>query len=404
MMPLARRQLLVTTAAIASTLAVPVRAAEPIRIGDINSYTRMAAFTGPYLEGMQLGLTQVNARGGIDGRPLELVSRDDGGEPGEAVRIAAEMLERDRVAMLSGGFFSNVGLALASFAKERKALYLAGEPLADALVWQSGNRFTYRLRPSTWMQAAMLAEEAAKHPARRWATIAPNYAYGQEAVAAFKAIMARKRPDITWVGAQWPALFKINAGAEAQALARAEPEAIYNVTFGSDLAKLVREGTDRGLFEDRLVVGLLTGEPEYLEPLGQDTPEGWLVTGYPWRQIKTPAHLAFVEAYQAHDGHDPKLGSVVGYNMALAMAALLRRTGGPAPAPALAAAMDGLTFDSPFGPVTFRPQDHQSTMGAYVGYTTLVNGAGTMRDWHYADGAAYLPPDDEVARLRPANG
>ena len=67
MMPLARRQLLVTTAAIASTLAVPVRAAEPIRIGDINSYTRMAAFTGPYLEGMQLGLTQVNARGGIDG-------------------------------------------------------------------------------------------------------------------------------------------------------------------------------------------------------------------------------------------------------------------------------------------------------------------------------------------------
>ena len=321
------------------------------------------------------------------------------------MRIAAEMLERDRVAMLSGGFFSNVGLALASFAKERKALYLAGEA--------ARRRARVAERQPLHLPPAPLDLDAGRHagrggprstPARRWATIAPNYAYGQEAVAAFKAIMARKRPDITWVGAQWPALFKINAGAEAQALARAEPEAIYNVTFGSDLAKLVREGTDRGLFEDRLVVGLLTGEPEYLEPLGQDTPEGWLVTGYPWRQIKTPAHLAFVEAYQAHDGHDPKLGSVVGYNMALAMAALLRRTGGPAPAPALAAAMDGLTFDSPFGPVTFRPQDHQSTMGAYVGYTTLVNGAGTMRDWHYADGAAYLPPDDEVARLRPANG
>ena len=403
-MTLARRELLVTTAALAMGVAIRARAAEPIRLGDINSYTRMAAFTGPYLEGMQLGLAQVNAHGGIDGRPLELVSRDDGGEPGEAVRIAAEMLERDHVAMLSGGFFSNVGLALASLARERKALYLAGEPLADALVWQNGNRFTFRLRPSTWMQAAMLAEEAARKPAKRWATIAPNYAYGQEAVAAFKSIMSRKRPDITWVGAQWPAQFKINAGAEAQALARAEPDAIYNVTFGSDLAKLVREGTDRGLFEDKLVVGLLTGEPEYLDPLGQDTPEGWLVTGYPWRQIKTPAHLAFVKAYQAQAGHDPKLGSVVGYNMALAMAALFAKTKGPAEPEALADAMRGLAFDSPFGRVTFRPQDHQSTMGAFVGYTTLEDGQGTMRDWHYADGADYLPPDAEVAKLRPAPG
>lgn len=407
-----RRTLLAAATALAGLLAggatpsSPARAAEtgPVRIGDINSYTRMAAFTEPYRKGMQLALEQANARGGAGGRPLELVSRDDAGEPGEAVKIAEEMLSRDRVALISGGFFSNVGLALASLAKQREVLYLAGEPLADALVWESGNRYTFRLRPSTYMQAAMLAEVAAKNPAKRWAAIAPNYAYGKEAVAAFKQVMGRLRPDVEWVAEQWPALFKIDAGAELQSLARANPEAVYNVTFGADLAKLAREGADRGFFEGRFMVGLLTGEPEYIDPLKEDTPEGWLVTGYPWDKVATPEHTAFVEAYRARWDDYPRLGSVVGYNVMAAVAALLDKTGGDTDGEKMADAMRGLTFASPLGPVTFRPQDHQATMGAHVGYTTVEDGRGTMRDWYYADGAKYLPSDEEVARLRPNGG
>jgi branched-chain amino acid transport system substrate-binding protein len=398
-----RRTFLATAAgAVAAPFAARAAEAGPVQIGDINSYTRMAAFTEPYRKGMQLALEQANARGGAGGRLLELVSRDDAGEPGEAVKIAEEMLARDRVALISGGFFSNVGLALASLAKQRRALYLAGEPLADALVWESGNRYTFRLRPSTYMQAAMLAEVAAKNPAKRWATIAPNYAYGKEAVAAFKQVMGGLRPDIEWVAEQWPALFKIDAGAEIQSLEAAEPEAVYNVVFGADLAKIVREGTDRGFFEGRFVVGLLTGEPEYIDPLKEDTPEGWLVTGYPWSKIGTPEHAAFVDAYRAKWDDYPRLGSVVGYNVMLAVAALLDKTGGSTETEALVDALRGLTFASPLGPITFRPEDHQATMGAYVGYTTLEDGRGTMRDWYYADGAGYLPSPEEVARLRPA--
>ena len=67
-----------------------------------------------------------------------------------------------------------------------------GAPLADALVWEKGHRYGYRLRPSTYMQAAMLVEEAAKLPAKRWATIAPNYEYGQSAVASFKELLKAK--------------------------------------------------------------------------------------------------------------------------------------------------------------------------------------------------------------------
>ena len=397
------RRILLTAAAASLTLPRLARAAEPVRVGDINSYTRMAAFTEPYRKGMRLAVEQVNGKGGAGGRQIELVSRDDAGEPGEAVRVAEEMLSRDRVALLSGGFFSNVGLALASLAKQRKQPYLAGEPLADALVWESGNRYTFRLRPGTYGQADMLAQVAAKRPAKRWATIAPNYAYGKVAVAAFKQVMGKLRPDVTWVAEQWPPLFKIDAGAEVQALARADPEAVYNVTFGPDLAKLVREGTDRGFFDgQRFVVGLLTGEPEYLDPLKVDTPEGWLVTGYPWDKIKTPEHVAFVDAYRAKWNDYPRLGSLVGYNLALAIASLLDKTGGDTDPERLADGLAGLTFASPLGPITFRPEDHQSTMGTFVGYTALENGRGTMRDWYYADGADHLPPPAEAAARRPA--
>ena len=221
--------------------------AETIRIGDINSYTRLPAHTVPYQQGAILAIEEINSSGGVLGQELELISHDDQGKPGEAVKVAERLFARDKVALISGSLFSHVGLALTAYAKQSKQLYVAAEPLADALVWAQGNRYTFRLRPSTYMQAAMLAAEAAKvEDAKRWATIAPNYAYGKDAVAAFQRVLTQLRPDVEFVGSQWPALFKIDAGAEVEALKRLEPDAVYNVTFGGDLAKLVREGKLRG--------------------------------------------------------------------------------------------------------------------------------------------------------------
>jgi branched-chain amino acid transport system substrate-binding protein len=379
-----------------------LRAAEPILVGEINSYSRLPAFTHPYRNGWQLAVEEINGAGGVLGRELKVISRDDAGKPGDAVKIAEELVSKDGVALLAGTFFSHIGLAVTDFAKQRKVLFVAAEPLSDAITWQKGNRYTFRLRPSTYIQANMLAEEAAKLPAKRWATIAPNYKYGQDAVASFKALLKAKRPDVEFVVEQWPALFKIDAGAEAQALLNANPEAIYNVTFGSDLAKFVREGALRGLFEGREVVSLLTGEPEYLDPLKGEAPDGWIVTGYPWYAIQTPEHKAFVEAYQAKYNDYPRLGSVVGYATFKAIAAIIAKAGST-DTEAMIAAAEGITVDSPLGPFSFRAIDHQSTMGAYVGRTKLEAGQGIMVDWHYANGADYMPSDEEVKRLRPGS-
>lgn len=374
-------------------------AADTIKIGEINTYSKLTSFTFPYRKGWQLALEEINAAGGVNGRKIEVISRDDAGKPGDAVRIAEELIRKDRVALIMGSFFSNVGLALTDFAKRKKVLYIAAEPLADAVVWAKGNRYTFRLRPSTYMQAAMLAVQASKNPAKRWATIAPNYAYGKDAVASFKKVLKVKRPDVEFVAEQWPALFKINAGSEIQALADAKPEAIYNVTFGGDLAKFVREGNLRGFFKDVFVVSLLTGEPEYLDPLKNEAPEGWLVTGYPWYAIKTPAHDKFLAAYQKKFNDYPRTGSIVGYNVMLTVYHMLNKAKST-DTEKMVDVMEGLSFASPVGMVTYRKIDHQSTMGAYVGFTALKEGKGIMVDWTYLDGKDFLPSDEEVKKLR----
>ncbi len=383
-----------------AALAPSVRAQSEIKIGEINSYSGLPAFTEPYRKGWQLALEEINAAGGINGKKLMVVSKDDGGKPADAITAANELVSSEGVTMIMGTFFSNIGLAVSDFAKQKKVFFLAAEPLTDAIVWSQGNAYTFRLRPSNYVQAAMLAEQAAKLPAKRWATIAPNYEYGQSAVAVFKKLLSAKRPDIQWVGEQYPPQGKIDAGAVVEAIASTNPEAILNVEFGGDLTKLVREGNTRGLFKDRAVVSFLTGEPEYLDVLKDEAPQGWIVTGYPWYGIKTPEHDAFMKAYQAKYNDYPRLGSVVGYTTMKAAAAILTKAASTDPEKLIKAA-EGIESQSPFGKITFRASDHQSTLGAFVGTTALKDGKGVMIDFSYKDGAAYLPSDAEVKALRP---
>ncbi len=398
-----RRTILALTAGAAAGLAVPARAQQgPIRIGELNSYKVFPAFLEPYKKGWELAVEETNAAGGVLGRKIEIVSRDDSGTPGDAVRVAEELLSREQVSFLIGTFPSNVGLAVADFAKQRKTLFIAAEPLTDKIVWDQGNRYTFRLRASTYMQTAMLIPDAVKLKKKRWAIVYPNYEYGQSATAAFKRLLTAQQSDVTFVTEQAAPLGKIEAGAVAQAIADAKPDAIFSSLFGADLAKFVREGNQRELFKGVEVFNLLAGEPEYLDPLKDEAPKGWYVTGYPWNEIKTPAHDKFLAAYQAKFKDYPRLGSIVGYSVVLSAVAVIKKAG-TLDQEKLVDAMSGLTHGTPFGDVTYRALDHQSTMGAYVGQIGVKDGKGVMVNWRYVDGKDALPSDDEIRRMRPTN-
>ncbi|HQQ70936.1 MAG TPA: ABC transporter substrate-binding protein [Alicycliphilus sp.] len=369
-------------------------------IGEINSYQAQPVLLEPYRKGMELAVAQVNATGGIGGKKLALITRDDNANPADAVRAAEELIGRDKVDLLMGGLQSDVALALADFALQKKRFFLATEPLTDRLVWSQGNRYTFRLRPSAYMQVAMLVPEAAAMKKRRWALVYPNDEYGQSAVATFKRLLKAAQPDVEFVTEQAVPPGKADAAGVVQALQDARPEAIFNALLEADLASFVHAGSARGLFQGRGVVSLLTGEPEQLDPLKGAAPQGWVVTGYPWYAIFAPDHDAFVTIYRKRFKDYPRAGSMLGYNAIQSLAAGLRKAGS-ADTEKLIAAFRGLEVRTPLGPITYRAQDHQSTMGAYVGTIGLYGGKGVMVDFKYLDGARFQPTDAEVQKLRP---
>lgn len=397
-----KRRHLIVAASLAAAATLPAHAQGVIKIGEVNSYKAQPAFLEPYKKGMELAVEEINAAGGVGGKRFELITRDDNANPGDAVRVAEELLSREKIDVLTGTFLSHIGLALTDFAKQKKVFFLAGEPLTDKIVWANGNSYTYRLRPSTYMQVAMLVPEAAKLKKKRWAIVYPNYEYGQSAIASFKQLLKAAQPDVEFVAEQAPPLGRLDAGPVVQALLDSKPDAIFNVLFGADLSRFVREGNTRELFKGREVVSLLTGEPEYLDPLKDETPNGWIVTGYPWNGINTPEHRTFLAAYQKRFNDYPRLGSVVGYAMIRSVAAGVAKAGGT-DTDKLVAAFRGLQVDTPFGRITYRSEDNQSTMGAFVGRTKNEGGKGVMVDYRYLDGANFLPNAAEVRKLRPAN-
>lgn len=388
-----RRAAAAPVAALLAALAAarPAGAAE-IRIGDVGSYSALPGLAEPYRKGWQLALDEVNLAGGIDGKTLVVLSRDDAGRPETAGAAAEALVTRDHVALLVGGLLPGIGLALGEVARKHRVLFIADQAPGVLPDGPDAGRYTFRLRPSLAVQAAMLAEEAARLPAVRWATVAPRSPEAEAAVAAFKARLAARRPDIAFVAEAATAPGRIDAPAVAAALDQGRPEAVFNLESGADLLALLRQEGARAPFADRRVASLLTGESEDLEALKDEAPQGWLVAGYPAAALGTPENQAFVKAYQARYNEAPRLGSVLGYTLVKVSAEILRRAGGGG-AERMIAAAEGLAFNSPLGRARFRAADHRSTLGTFVGRSAQRNNRGIMTDFAYRDGARFLPDE-----------
>jgi len=398
--------------ALALGLVGPAWAQAPIKIGDINSYSGTgAAFTAPYRAAVEMALEEINQQGGLLGRKVEVLFRDDKLRPDEGIKHAQELVLQERVEFLMGTFSSAVGLAVSDFALKQKVLFLAAEPLTDALTWQKGHRYVFRVRPNTWEQGRLLAERAAKLPHVKWANIGPDYEYGHKAWEGFWTRLQELKPAVAEVSSSFP---KLGAGQyvdQINKLVAAGPEAVFTSLFGGDWIAFVKQAGPFGLFtgdQKKFVVGILLGEPEYIDPLGKDAPEGMLVTGYPWYALDTPAHKTFAERYAKFVAQKfpnlakyPQQGSLVGYITMLSMAEAIRKAG-TTDTENVIKTLEGLRVETPIGVISFRPVDHQSTMGAWVGTTKFdpQRGVGIMTNWEYVPGEKLLPSDEEVRKLR----
>lgn len=357
----------------------------PIRIGVVTSLTKIPVVGNGYRHGVELFIEQANARGGVLGRKLEAVVRDDMADPGTALRVAEELVRRDSVFAVTGPFLDNVTMALSEFARQNKVLFVNGYGATDQLTQEKQHAYAFIVQHGLTFWTGALAQEAAKLPAKRWATIAPNYVFGRDTVEAFRRQLKALRPDVEFVAEAWPATLKIDAGATLQALSRGKPEAVFSVLFGSDLAQLVREGGKRDFFADKTVINVNLGLPEEMNALGADSPGGWICNGYPWQFIEGAEHHAFVAAYENKYNQPPNFSALVGYVATQFLIAGIEKAGA-VESERVIRALEGLSVPSPVGSLLMRARDHRSTLGVWVGRTAVHDGHGVMRDWKYVSG------------------
>ncbi len=249
-----------------------------------------------------------------------------------------------------GTFPSNIGLAVADFAKQKKVLFLAAEPLTDKIVWESGNHYTFRLRPSTYMQTAMLVPEAAKLKKKRWAIVYPNYEYGQSAAARLQGAAeggaARRRVRRrAGAAARQDRRRRGGAGAGRREARRDLQRRCSAPTWPSSCARATRAACSR----DARSFNLLAGEPEYLDPLKDETPERLVRHRLPLERDQDAGAQEVPRRPTRSEWNDyPRLGSVVGYSTVMSAVAAMKKAGSP-DTEKLVAAMKGLQVDTPFG-------------------------------------------------------
>jgi branched-chain amino acid transport system substrate-binding protein len=365
--------------------------AQPLRVGDINSYQRFPAHLEPYRKGWRLAEEELNAAGGVNGRRIEVVSRDDASRVDEALRHADELVSSEKVDVLMGGFTSSVSLALAEFAHRRRVVYMAAASLTDQLAGRTGNRYTFALRPSGRVQASVLLDEALRMKKKRWAIVFPHNMYSYATVKSFRTRLMQEDPGVDAVFEQPVALGQIDAWGVVLWMEQNGVQAVLSFLFGADLQQFVAAARDSGLLERLQVLNLLAGQPENLAFLGEGAPEGWWVTGYPVDEIDYGAHPRFVAQYRARWGESPAAASLYGYTALTAIAHALRRAKS-SDAEKLVEALEALRVPSPIGVLRWR-KDHRSTLGTFVGQLSDTGEKASMVRWRYETSLRHLPPE-----------
>lgn len=365
-------------AALAMVVLWPLgaKAEDTIKIGFPIPLSGPTAIYGePVLKGAELAVSEINAKGGVLGRKLQLLPRDSKASADEAVRLARELIIKDDVDFLAGTLTSAEAPAVSTVAKENKIVFVAPTSKATILTdAQHIHPYIFRISSNTDVEGLAGATLMARwKDVKTVATIAPDYAYGRDSIAAFIAALKKLRPDIQIVDEQWPKLGEPDFTAFITAQMSKKPDAVYCSLFAGDFVTFTKEATPRGYFKainNRLIDGGEIGTTDEAQALGNDYPYGVIGDAYDpviWRGSEPPEHKKFVDDLKAFTHAKYASGwSVVGYQTIYALAEGIRKAGDTKSAD-VSKALLGLTFDTPVGPRTISVKTHETFAPEYWG-------------------------------------
>lgn len=370
-----KRSLLLSLAAVGA-VAYPLAAiaADPIRVGYPMILSGPGALFGePSLKGAQMYVDEVNAKGGVLGRKIELISRDTRGSADEAVRVTRDLILRDDVQFVVGTLTSAEGPAVSPIARENQIVFIAPITKTDQLTAPANlHPYVFRTASTTTIEGRSAAEIVAKWNVKRIGTISPDYAYGQDATKAFVEHLKKIKPDVEIVDQQWPKLGEADYTPFINAQMGKKPDAVFSSLWGGHFVTFAKQAVPLGYFKAlsyNFVGAGEAGSIESAKAMGPDYPAGiWSNTYdlFDW-PAGPPAHKAYVERLKAYTKQEhPSSWPITGYISMQFLVEAIRKAGS-VESDKVAKALLGLTIDTPIGKQTIREKDHQANRGQFWG-------------------------------------
>ena len=374
---ISRRTVLKAAATAGALQLVPpfiikARGETPVKIGMVDPITGTYAALGTSeINGAKLALKQINHKGGILGRPVELVVEDSAANPGLSVQKAHKLIEKDRCSMLMGSVSSGVSLAVSPVAKEKGVVYMDTGGHIDAVTGKDCHWTTFRICTTTWMLAAGNAKTIADKFGKKWYFITPDYAYGHGLEADYSKLL--KSFGGTVLGNALSPLGTTDFSSYLIKAEQAKPDVLMILTGGNDTVNCLKQAVQFGLQHKMTISGSLQ-EMENLVALPPAALMGWWVFEWYWDQPGVPHVKQFVHEYRKLDRRKfnyPTARSWFGYAgmHSLAMAANNAKS---VDAVKVARALEGMELPPEIAlqpkKVFFRAGDHQLMSSEYPGY------------------------------------
>jgi branched-chain amino acid transport system substrate-binding protein len=369
----------VLTMLLALVLATPLAASaqKPIKVGFPMILSGPGALFGePASKGAQMFVEEINAKGGVLGRKLELLPRDTKGNADEAVRVSRELILKENVDFLVGTLTSAEGPAVSVVAKENKVVFIAPIPKTDQLTAADKlHPYVFRVAANTTMEGRSAAEIVAKWPVTRVATISPDYAYGQDVTKSFVEHLKKIKPSVQIVDQQWPKLGEPDYTPFINAQMAKKPEAVFSSLWGGHFVNFSKQAKPLGYFDavkyNVMAVGE-AGSPESTKAMGKDYPVGIRGNSYDafyWGE--SAAHREYTEKLAKYLKDEyPSSWAIQGYTGMQFLAEAIKKAGST-DSDKVSKALLGLTIDTPIGKQTIREKDHQANRGQLYGKTVM---------------------------------
>lgn len=378
-------------------------AADTIKIGIVDCYSGPAStYTNDVRDAFKLATDEINAEGGVIGHKIEFVTRDSKFKVDLGLSAAKELILRENVDILMGTINSSLALAISDLCKKEKIPFLATFSKSAKITGAKGHRYVFSITENTARAGKAAAVGLAKKPFVKYWIAGDDYEYGHALAEGVWDNLKQIKPEVELLGQTWWKVGEPDFTPYITAILAAKPDAVIVATGGRDCVPFLKAAKTTG-FNEKVPFFMHTAtELSTLKPLGLEAPEGVIGTSnYFFYHPDTAANKAFVEKFKASYDRVPAVGAVYGF-MAADFISKAYEKAGEKDTEKFVDALEGLTVETPVGPVTMRAYDHQAMLPMFMGTTKKVAGYDFLvaTDIVTIPGDEVMPAVEEIKKAR----